>query len=146
MSADLRLDLVVPVLRLGAFDPVEHFLGARIADLVEPLLAGPIAARRLRSGALVEVYPLRLPDGEGLGLPLGAWGEAGLANVDGRLVLTVPRAAARLVATALGRAVLGSTPCAGGFELVVELRPGLRAAWPLGSLGEIAFETPGDRG
>ena len=61
MSADLRLDLVVPVLRLGAFDPVEHFVGARIADLVEPLLSGPIGARRLRSGALVEVYPLRLP-------------------------------------------------------------------------------------
>ena len=143
MSADLRLDLVVPVLRLGAFDPVEHFVGAKIADLVEPLLSGPIGARRLRSGALVEVYPLRLPDGEGAGIALGAWGELAFANVAGQLVLTVPRVSARWIGAALGGALVDARERPGGrAELTVAVRPGLRTAWPLGTLGEIALETP----
>ena len=143
MSADLRLDLVVPVLRLGAFDPVEHFVGAKIADLVEPLLSGPIGARRLRSGALVEVYPLRLPDGEGAGIALGTWGELAFANVAGQLVLTVPRVSARWIGAALGGALVDARERPGGrAELTVAVRPGLRTAWPLGTLGEIALETP----
>jgi hypothetical protein len=145
--SDLRVDLVVPVLRLGAgplsFDPVEHFVGARICDLLEPLLAGPVAARRLPSGTLVEVFPLRLPAGDGASIVLGRWGELGVGNMNGHLVLTVPRIAAGWVAASLGSGVLDVRELPGRMvAYTIALRPGLRAAWPLGSLGEIAVETP----
>lgn len=144
--SDLRVDLVVPVLRLGAgpfsFDPLEHFVGAKLCDLLEPVLAGPIAARRLPSGALVEVYPLRLPEGEGASIALGAWGELGFANAHGELVLTVPRATAAWVGSRLGAAVVDTRVIGGRVQYTVSLRPGVRAGWPLGGLGEIAVETP----
>ena len=114
-----------------------------VSALVAPVLAGPIAARRLPAGALVEVFPLRLPAGEGAGITLGAWGELAFANVAGQLVLTVPRVSARWIGAALGGALVDARERPGGrAELTVAVRPGLRTAWPLGTLGEIALETP----
>jgi hypothetical protein len=146
---DLRVNLVLPVLRLGAgpfsFDPIAHLVGAPIAELLEPVLAGDPVIRSPQNGPPVEVFPLRLPEGEGASLALGKLGEIGFQNVAGQLVLTVPRAAARWVTSRFGAAVVD-----GPREVVLEgsrvacltvaLRSGMRASWPMGVLGEVGLE------
>jgi hypothetical protein len=146
---DLRVNLVLPLLRLGvgpfSFDPIAHLVGAPIAELLEPVLAGAPVIRSPQNGPLVEVYPLRLPEGEGASLALGKLGEVGFQNVAGQLVLTVPRAAARWVTSRFGASVvdgprevvLQGAPVA---CLTVALRTGMRASWPMGELGEITLE------
>jgi hypothetical protein len=146
---DLRVNLVLPVLRLGvgpfSFDPIAQLVGAPIAELLEPVLAGPVLIRPQGAGPAVEIYPLRLPEGEGASLALGKLGELGFQNVGGQLVLTVPRAVARWVSSRFGASIVE-----GPREAVVEgarivcftvaLRSGMRASWPMGALGEFGLE------
>jgi hypothetical protein len=146
---DLRVNLVLPVLRVGAgpfsFDPIAHLVGAPIAELLEPVLAGDPVIRSPQYGPPVEVFPLRLPEGEGASLALGKLGELGFQNVGGQLVLTVPRVVARWVSSRFGAAVVD-----GPREAVVEgarvvcftvtLRSGMRTSWPMGALGEFGLE------
>lgn len=148
--SDIRVNLTLPVLRLGlgpfAFDPLERLVGARIGDLLEPVMSGPVVVRPSVSGPAVEVYPLRLPEGEGASVALGQLGELGFANDRGRLALTVPLLASRWLAAHLGGAIVeGPIPrvAEGGARVaayLVVLRPGMRASWPLGALGEVGIE------
>jgi hypothetical protein len=147
----LHLDLTLPVLRLGAgpfsFDPLEQLLGARVSDLLQPLMRGPTSQRRTAQGVLVDLYPLALPEGEGASVPLGALGELGFFNEGGLLVLTVPALSVPFLVSRLGSAVVRRslpTLSADGrthlVDLGIQWRAGARATFPLGSWGEIGLE------
>ena len=147
--SDLRIDLVLPLLRLGvgpfSFDPIEHLVGAKVADLLAPLLSGPITIRRSEGHPDVEIYPLRLPDGEGASLSLGQLGELGFQNEGGQLLLRVPRPAARWVSSRLGASLVDGPreEVVDGVRIAcftVSLCRGMRASWPMGSLGEVGIE------
>jgi hypothetical protein len=144
----IRVLVSVPITRIGvgvfSLDPVEQLLGAPLADLLEPLRVGSVERRPSSSGTAVEVHPLALPEGEGLAIPLGQFGEVALKNDHGLLALTVPAAwSARLsvrLGTALVRGPERVRSLDGGSEVVTcwaRLRPGMRAALPLGALGEL---------
>jgi hypothetical protein len=93
-SLYLNIDLTLPVTRVGmsiiSFDLVEQLIRAPVSHFLKPLLRAPRFRRPSQAGPAVDVYPLRIPEGEGLGEPLGQWGELGFANKRGLLVLTVP--------------------------------------------------------
>lgn len=147
----IRVNLTLPVTRIEfgvfSFDPLEQVVGAKIADLLEPLMTGPVERRPSESGAAIEVYPLALPDGEGATIPLAQFGELGFANVEGLLLVTVPWGMAGWLRSKLGDAIVrGPEPATSldGTARVanawVRLRPGMRATFPLGALGEIGVE------
>ena len=147
----VRVDLTLPVTRLafGAFtlDPVQSLLGAPLADVLSPLLRGPVGRRASPSGVAVDVYPLALPDGEGMSLPLGHLGEVGFRNDRGTLVLSVPLPMAGWAARQLGDAVVGgpvrreaASGGAAAADFWLRLRPGARKSLPLGTLGELGVE------
>lgn len=151
--AALRVNLTVPTtaVRLGpfAFDGIKALLGVDLVDLLSPLMVGP-KGQRLVLGGVVDVYPLAIPDGEGIAVPVKLMGELGFYNLRGALVLVVPPAVADLVKAQLtaelasGEA-LGprwSTGLAGGSvaEFAIRMRPGMRKAVPLGTLGELGVE------
>lgn len=147
----IRVNLTLPVTRIGfgpfSFDPLEQMIGAPIAELLEPLLAGPVTRRPSAAGAAVEVYPLALPEGEGATIPLGSFGEIGFANERGLLVLTVPWSMAGWLRERLGSAIVrgpeAGTSLDGTARVAtawVRLRPGMRASLPLGALGECGVE------
>ena len=150
-QAPIRVNLTLPVTRIGfgpfSFDPLEQLIGAKVADLLEPLMTAPVSRRPSESGAAVEVYPLALPDGEGATIPLGQFGELAFANDDGVLVLTVPWSMAGWLRQRFGDAIVrGPEPAAaleGGARVAqvwVRLREGMRATLPLGAFGELAVE------
>ena len=145
----IRFLLTVPVTRFGvgpfSIDPVEQLIGCPLADILEPLRVGPIERRPSASGTAVEVHPLALPEGEGLAIPLGQFGEVGLRNRSGLLELTVPAAWGERLARRLGAALVrGPVRGEGSAALavcLVRLAPGMGAALPLGALGELGVET-----
>lgn len=150
-SHAIRIDLTVPVTRIGfgplSFDPLEQMIGAKLADLLEPLMVGPVSRRPSEVGATVEVYPLALPDGEGASIPLGQWGECGFHAEAGLLALTVPWSMAGWLRKKLGNALVRGPEAAGSLDGTariakawVRLRPGMRASVPLGALGEAGIE------
>ena len=147
----IRVLVSVPITRLRvgvfSFDPVEQLLGASLADLLEPLRIGPIERRPSGSGTAVEVHPLALPEGEGLAIPLGQFGEVAMKNDRGLLALTVPAAWGPQLAGRLGATLVRGPERArsldGGSEVVTcwaRLRVGMRAALPLGAAGQIGVE------
>lgn len=150
-SSAIRVNLTVPVTRIGfgpfSIDPLEQMLGAKLVDLLEPLMTGPVTRRPSVTGPAVEVYPLALPDGEGASIPLAQWGEVGFYNEGGLLALTVPWGMAGWLRERLGDAVVrgpeagvsvdGSARVAKAW---VRLRPGMRASVPLGAFGEAGVE------
>lgn len=111
-------------------------------------MSGPVVVRPSSTGPAIEVYPLRLQQGEGASIALGQLGELSVANDRGRLALTVPFLAGRWLALHLGDAVVeGPIPgvTQAGARIVgfvVALRRGMRATWPLGALGEVGIEAP----
>lgn len=147
----IRVNLTMPVTRIGfgpfSFDPVEQMIGAPLAELLESLLVGPVQRRPSAAGPAIEVYPLALPPGEGATIPLGQFGEIGFANEEGLLVLTVPWGMAGWLKEKLGSAIVEG-PEAGlsldGTARIaragVRLKAGMRAAFPLGALGEVGVE------
>ncbi len=149
--ADLFIDLTLPITRVGigvfSFDPVEQAIGAPVAHILEPLMRGPVCRRPSAAGPAVNVYPLRLPEGEGLSVPLGQWGEIGFANRLGLLVLTVPWQAASWVQQRFGDAIVrgpregvSSDGTARVAHFAIQLHAGMRAGIPLGMLGEVGVE------
>ena len=153
MSArPLRLNLTLPILRIGigpfTLDPLEQLVGAKVTDLLGALMIGPVGQRRCeRSGVNVDVYPLALPDGEGASVPLGHLGELGFFNDTGIVALTVPAATAAWMATRLGDMLVSGPQPVDSVDgrsrvaiLRVRLRPGARASFPLGRLGEVGVE------
>ena len=145
----IRFLLTVPVTRFGvgpfSIDPVEQLIGCPLADLLEPLRVGPIERRPSASGTAVEVHPLALPEGEGLAIPLGQFGEVSFANRRGLLELAVPSAWGERLARRLGSALVrGPLRVEGTAATVVcwaELSEGMRAVVPLGAWGELAVAT-----
>ncbi len=114
---------------------------------VEPLLRAPTFRRPSAAGPAVQVYPLRLPEGEGLSVPLGRWGELGFSNRLGLLVLTVPLQAAGWVQQRFAGAIVegpregvSSDGTARVAHFAIRLRPGMKAGIPLGMLGEVGVE------
>ncbi len=149
--APIRVNLTLPVTRIGlgpfSFDPLEQLIGAKVADLLEPLMTAPVSRRPSESGAAVEVYPLALPDGEGATIPLGQFGELAFANDDGVLVLTVPWSMAGWLRQRFGDAIVRGPEAAMALEgearvarVWVRLRPGMRVSLALATVGEVAVE------
>ena len=149
----LRVNLTVPTtaVRLGpfAFDGLKALIGMDLADVLASLMIGPRTQRPVLGG-VVDVYPLAIPDGEGLSIPVKLLGEVGFRNLKGLLVLVVPAAAAELVRERLGEELTTKhavgprfvTGAGGGLvaEFAVRLRPGMRKAVPVGTLGEFGVE------
>lgn len=149
----LRVNITVPTtgVRLGffAFDALKALLGVDLGDVLSPLMIGPKVQRPILGG-VVDVFPLALPEGEGLTVPIKFIGGFGFRNLQGALVLQVPPVAvdlvrAQLVAELASGEALGPRAAdngAGGTvtEFAIWLRPGMRKALPLGSLGEIGVD------
>ena len=147
----IRINLTLPVLRFGIgpfqIDPVEQFVGAKVADILSSLMTGPVFRRPSAAGPAVEVYPLALPEGEGASVPLGQWGELGFKNERGLLVLTVPLGFKGWVAQRFGDAVVRGPVEGLSFDgtarvahFAIRVKAGMKAAIPLGALGEIGVE------
>jgi len=147
----IRFNLVLPATKIGfgifAVDPLEQVIGAPVADILESLMTGPVTQHPSQAGPAVDVFHLALPDGEGLTLPLGRWGELGFFNRMGVLVLTVPLPAANWIQTKLAGAIvhgpeqlLSQDGTARVARFGLRLQPGMSASFPLGVLGEIGLE------
>jgi hypothetical protein len=152
LGGAIRFNLVLPTARLGfgplSFNPLEQAIGAPVADILESLMTGPVTQRPSQAGPAVDVYPLELPDGEGLTVPLGRWGELGFRNEAGLLVLTVPLPAKDWIQQRLSGSLvrgpdhlLSQDGASGVARFWVEIGSGLNVGFPLGVLGEIAVET-----
>ncbi len=153
-SLDLNIDLTLPVTRLGvgifSLDPVEQLIGAPVSHFLEPLLRAPRFRRPSQAGPAVDVYPLRIPEGEGLSVPLGQWGDLGFANKRGLLVLTVPWQVKGWVQQRFAGNIvrgpeegLSSDGGARVAHFAIWLRAGMKAGLPLGALGEVGVEAGG---
>ena len=148
---EIRFNLVIPSAKLGFgpihFDPLAEVIGAPVADILESLMTGPVTQRPSKAGPAVDVFHLALPDGEGLTLPLGRWGELGFFNRQGELVLTVPLPAANWIQTKLASAIvrgpdhlLSQDGTARVARFGLRLQPGMSASFPLGMLGEVGLD------
>lgn len=147
--AALRVNLTSPTtsVRIGpfSFDGLKALVGMDLADALAPLM---IAPRFTRDG--VDVYPLAIPPGEGLSIPVRLVGEIGFYNLNGALVLIVPPALLDVVREQLAQELVTGEALgprfnrgAGGgtvAEFAVRLRPGMRKAVPLGRFGEMGVE------
>jgi len=122
-----------------------------LADLLSPLMRAARHQRAAEGGATLDVYPLAVPNGEGLSIPVKLLGDIGFRAFQGLLVLIVPAAVADVVRQELADEISahqGAGPRfvaalgGGGFvaEFAVRLRPGMRKAVPLGKWGEIGVE------
>ncbi len=147
----IHIDLALPVTRIGGsffgFDPVEQFLGAPVSHFLEPLLRAPRYRRPSQAGPAVDVYPLRLPEGEGLSVPLSQWGELGFANKHQLLVLTVPWQVHGWVQQRFAGAIVegprkGMSADGQAYvaHFAIRLQAGMKAGIPLGALGEVGIE------
>lgn len=149
----LRVNLTAPTtgVRLGpfAFDGLKALIGMDLADALAPLMVGPRTQRTMPNG-VVDVYPLAIPDGEGLTIPIKLFGEIGFYNLRSLLVLVVPVAAMDVVSAQLAAEIAAGDAAgprvrvgsSGGTvaEFAVRLKPGMRKAVPLGSSGELGVE------
>lgn len=149
----LRLNLSAPTtaVRLGpfSFDGLKVLLGVDLAEVLSPLMIAPKFQRPVLGG-VVDVYPLAIPDGEGLTIPVKLVGGVGFRNLCGVLILQVPPAAVDLVRQQLAAELAAGEALgprhadngAGGTvtEFAIRLRPGMRKAIPMGSFGEIGVE------
>lgn len=151
--AALRVNLTVPTtaVRLGpfAFDGLKALIGMDLADVLSSLMIGPKTQRPVLGG-VVDVYPLAIPDGEGLSVPIKLLGEIGFYNLHSVLVLVVPLAALDVVKAQLAAEIAAGDaagprvrPGSSGAtvaEFAVRLKPGMRKAVPLGTWGELGVE------
>lgn len=148
----LCFDLTLPssVIRLGpvSIDAVRAALGVDLADILSSLMRGP-KGQRVSGGGMVDVYPLAIPQGEGVSIPVKRLGEIGFRNVQGLLVLIVPAGVAEVVREQLAGEIAAKQAAgprfregSGGYnaEFAVRLKPGMRKAVPLGALGELGVE------
>ena len=151
LGGAIRFNLVLPTARFGfgpiSFNPIEQAIGAPVTDILESLMTGPVTQRPSAAGPAIDVYPLALPDGEGLTIPLGRWGELGFRNEKGLLILTVPLPAATWVQRKLASSIergpdhmLSQDRTARVVRFRLRLQPGLSAAFPLGVLGDVGLE------
>ena len=151
--AAMRVNLTVPTtaVRLGsfAFDGLKALIGMDLGEMLSSLMIGPKLQRPILGG-VVNVYPLAIPDGEGLSVPIRLLGEIGFYNLRSLLVLVVPVAAMDVVTAQLAAEIAAGEAAGprlragsnGGTvaEFAVKLKPGMRKAVPLGTWGEIGVE------
>ena len=108
--AALRVNLTIPTttVRLGplCFDGLSALIGAPLAEILGPLMREPMFQRPGEAGGVVDVYPLAIPDGEGLSIPVKLMGEVGFRNHHGLLVLIMPAALAEMTRERLNRELL----------------------------------------
>lgn len=138
----IALNLVLPYSRrVFGVDPIVAFLGEPLEDVLASVMRRPqpYLRRDERTGAVSEVFPLFLPDGEGASVDLGAVGELGFYNDHGVLVLTLPAILGRQAARQLKGSIL-DCPRKGIVKLRVEIRAGMRTSLSIGPLGELAIE------
>lgn len=119
-----------------------------VTDILESLMTGPVTQRPSAAGLAVDIYPQALPDGEGLTIPLGPWGEIGFRNEAGLLVLTVPLPAESWMLRRLSGAIergpdhlLSQDGTSRVARVWIQLQSGMRLALPLGMIGEIRIES-----
>lgn len=150
----LNVNLTLPStkLRLGpvAIDGLAALLGVDLGEILRPLLREPAGTRTLPGGGLVDVYPLAIPEGEGLSVPIKHVGSLGFRNFRGFLVLIVPLAVAEPLRERLSAEIAGKQAAGPRFvhdesggvaaEFAVLLKPGMKKAVPLGALGELGVE------
>jgi hypothetical protein len=151
----LHVNLTVPTtqVRLGplSFDGLQVFLGVPLADVLSPLMRAPRHQRPGEGGAVLDVYPLAIPDGEGLSIPVKLLGDIGFRAFQGLLVIIVPAAVAEVLRQQLAEDIAAKQAAGprfvealggGGYvaEFAVRLRPWMRKAVPLGKWGEIGVE------
>ncbi len=148
----LRVNLTAPTttVRLGPFefDGLKALIGMDLADALAPMMIGPRVQRTGPNG-VVDVYPLAIPDGEGLSIPVKFAGEVGFYNRRSVLILVIPPALVEVIAAQLaaelasGEADARLWTGATGVkvtEFALRLRPGMRKAVPLGRFGELGLE------
>jgi len=146
----LRVDLTLPSTTLGfgplSYDPLKLLFGIEPRAVLSPLLCGEPYIRREGSAA-VQVFPLAIAPGTQVSIPLGSYGAFAMAIDNGLLMLTIPSLAGSWLASRVqAQLVQGPTPLVDGDGVhrvsVVWLRvvPGMRAAFPLGMLGELGIE------
>lgn len=148
-SEAIAVDVVaqVPALALGPFsiDPIRLLTGAALADILGELMRGPVYRR-----GNVEVYPLTLPEGEGLSVPIRGFGALGFRNLRGLFILIVPAALAGTIAAELAQDIQRGDANGPRFdpgsdgqtaEFAIKVRPGMRFPIRVGTF-EIALETP----
>jgi hypothetical protein len=99
-------------------------LGVDLGDVLAPLKVGARYQRAVLGG-VVDVYPLAIPDGEGLEVPVKLLGALGFYNLHGLLVLVVPPAVAEAVREQLAGEIAASGRGRGSARRCV--RPGARA-------------------
>jgi hypothetical protein len=148
----IRFNLVLPAAKMGfgpfSFDPIEQAIGAPVAEILASLMTGPLNQRPSRAGPAMDVYPLAIPDGEGLTFPLGPWGELGFRNEEGLLVLTAPMPTEgwiqRKLSDSLVRGpeqLLSRDGSSRVSRFWLELHSGMNVVLPLGVVGEIRIES-----
>jgi hypothetical protein len=149
----LRVNLTAPTtaIRIGpfSFDGLKALLGFELAELLGPMMVGPKFQRPILGG-VIDLYPLAIPNGEGLTIPVKLVGGVGFRNLHGALVLQVPPAMVDLVRAQLATELANGEALgpanndngAGGTvtEFALRLRPGMRKAIPLGTWGELGLE------
>ena len=149
-----RVNLTVPttVIRVGplAFDGLSALIGAPLADVLEPMMVGPMFQRPGDNGGVVDVYPLALPHGEGMSIPVRLMGEIGFRNHHGVLILVLPAALAEITRERLSDEIAAGQAAGPRFveapgggiaaEFAVTLRSGMRKSIPFGRWGEIGME------
>lgn len=151
MSGAIDLDVVVPHLSMKfgpiEIDPVAQLLGHPIDFFLDSLLRRGSERGHVGGVELVR-YPLRVPAGEGVSIPLGNFGEFGFRNDRGQLVLIMPPQSEAGLRRQLGDAFASSEATRGTdgqvvVEMRVNLRKGARFVWalPMG-MGELAVEVP----
>ena len=150
----LRCNLSLPSSRVGlgpiSVDGVELLLGFSLSEILDPLMPAPRFSRINEAGAEVDVYPLAIPDGEGVTIPVKAVGEVGCRNFKGYLILIIPLTLSELMRQQLAEEIqakraAGPRPARGTdgapvCEFAIALRPGMKKVVPLGSFGELGIE------
>lgn len=104
MSEAITIDLVAPTptMSFGPFsiDPIRLLTGASLADILGPLMRGPVTRRGSQ-----DVYPLALPEGEGLTVPIKGFGALGFRNLRGVFIVIVPAVLAGPLGVELAAAI-----------------------------------------
>ncbi len=148
----LRLCLLVPSVQIGGMTP-GMLAGVDLAGVLGE--AGGLAGEPQRRGSEV-VYPLALPDGVEVAIPVSS-GQGGgfaamlgkleivLGNDGGRLRLLVPNlpmVAGMVQAVLAGWITDGPVYGPSGVTFWLRLMPGATATLPLGMVGRIGVEVP----
>lgn len=140
---DIRVRLTLPdtSLTIGGFeiDIVKQATGLSIKEALGSLIVGEVEREYVPNRCIT--YPLSIPENEGASFPVGSYGELGFLNMQGRLVLTVPRVVWPGVQKAFGDAVESARDVEpSSVQARILLTPGMKRRADLGTFGVIGIE------